>query len=97
MATPRYQVYSLRETYPEFGEYTFKIVLNPKFYKNGHDVSVTLLDSDRKPMKFDVKTWGRKLNVTFTIDPNVADGVSTVRILTGNQEVGRLGFWVIKP
>lgn len=94
---PRYQVYGLDETYPELGKYTFKIVLNPRFYKTGEDLDIRIVDSSRVPMSFDVKKWGRKLNVTFAIRPLTADGVSTVFIMKGDTEVGRLGFWVIKP
>lgn len=97
MASPKYQVYGLEETYPELGAYTFKIVLNPRFYKSGVDFDVTVFDSDRKPMKFDLKKWGRKLNVTFFIEPTVADGVSFAVISKSGNEVGRLSWWVIKP
>lgn len=94
---PKYQVYGLDETYPELGFYSFKIVLNPKFYKTCHDFDVALMDSARKPMKYDVKKWGRKLNVTFQITPDVEDGVSTIIVKKSNQDIGRFIFWVIKP
>lgn len=97
MPSPRYQVYGLEETYPELGTFLFKIVLNPKFYKSGHDFDVNVFDSDRKPMRFDLKKWGRKLNVAFVIDPQVADGVAFAIISREGQEIGRLSWWVIKP
>lgn len=97
MPSPKYQVYGLDETYPELGSYSFKIVLNPRFFKAGHELDVVVVDSDRKPMKYDVKKWGRKLNVTFVIDQQVADGVAFASIVKGGQEVGRLNWWVIKP
>ena len=69
---PRFQVYGLAQTYPELGEYSFKVVLNPRLYKSGQDFDVCIVDSDRKPVKFELKRWGRKLNVTFVIDEALA-------------------------
>ena len=97
MASPKFLVYGLDETYPELGEYSCKIVLSPRFSNSGSDFDVRLIDSDRKPLRFELKRWGRKLNVTFYIDRNAADGVATIIIVRGIQEVGRLGFWIIKP
>jgi hypothetical protein len=94
---PRYQVYGLDETYPELGKFTFKVVLNPRFYKTGEEFDAIVVDSARKPMIFDLKKWGRKLNLTFRITPDTADGVSTVTLLRCNEAVGKLTFWVIKP
>jgi hypothetical protein len=97
----KFVVYNLRETYHELGQYEFKVVLNPKFFKNSHRSELILVDSDGKPMRFDVKKWGRKINCSFTIDPTVADGVSQahLKLLTEKEELvaGRLTFWVIKP
>jgi len=94
---PRYQVYGLHETYPELGRFAFKIVLNPRFFKSGQDFEISFVDSDRRPMAFDLKRWGRKLNVDFIINPGTADGVAVITILRGTIEVGRLKMWVIKP
>lgn len=93
----RYQVYGLDETYPQLGKFSFKIVLNPRFFKSGQDFDVQLLDSGRNIMRFKLEKWGRKLNIDFVIDNNVPDGVSTVFINKGDTEIGRLMFWVIKP
>ncbi len=90
-------VYGLDETYPELGEFSFKIVVSPRTYKAGEDFDLSVVDSDRKPMKFQLRRWGRKLNVVFTIDPAVSDGVSTVAVNQNGQEIGRFSFWVIKP
>ena len=97
MASNKFQVYGLEETYPELGDFDFKIVLSPKFYKAETEFDVNVLDSDRKKIPFSLNKWGRKLNVKFTISPSVSDGVSIVILSKGNQEVGRLNFWVIKP
>lgn len=97
MAPQKFQVYGLDETYPYLGTYAFKIVLNPRYYKSGQDFDVAVWDSDRKPMRFELKKWGRKLNVSFTIEPSVADGVAFATITRNGQEVGRLTWWVIKP
>jgi len=97
MATAKFQVYGLDETYPELGEFHFKIVLSPRTCKSGQDFDVKLIDSDRLPMRFSLEKWGRKLNVSFVIDRSVADGVATAIITRNANEVGRLTFWVIKP
>jgi len=94
---PRYQVYGLDETYPELGRFSFKIVLNPRFFKSGQDFDVTFTDGARQPVKFVLKKWGRKLNVDFVIDNNVSDGIATVSIINNSNSIGTLTFWVIKP
>lgn len=94
-------VYDLRETYHELGIYEFKVVLNPKLFKNGHDSVVKMVDSDGRIMDFEVHKWGRKLNFKFTVDQDVSDGVSMVNIYVtdkkGKDHFERLTFWIIKP
>jgi hypothetical protein len=97
VASPRYQVYGLDETYPELGYYSFKVVLNSRHYRSGEGFDVDMWDSDRNPLGHGVRKWGRKLNVEFHITPNTSDGVAVARVLRNGQEVGRLTFWVIKP
>lgn len=97
----KYVLYNLRETYHELGRYEFKIVLDPRTFKNAHLSEVAFRDSDGKTMKFDVQKWGRKINCTFIIDNSVPDGVSVVDMLLkdddGHEHEGRTTFWVIKP
>lgn len=97
MPSPKYQVYNLEETYPELGEYTFKIVLNPRFFKSGHGFRVVLQDSDRKPMKHSAEVWGRKINVKFDITPETADGVAQATVYRESTLICQLQFWIIKP
>lgn len=97
MPSPRYQVYNMRETYHELGDYQFKVVLNPRFYKTGHDFRVEMFDSSNRPMKHKFEVWGRKINVAFTIDDSVSDGVAYVNVIKGNNQLARLTYWVIKP
>lgn len=97
MASPKYQVYNLEETYPELGEYSFKIVLNPRYYKSGHGFRATVVDSDQKPMDGSFEIWGRKLNLKFNITPNTADGVAQVNVYKETNLMCQLQFWVIKP
>ena len=97
MPSPKYQVYSMRETYHELGEYQFKVVLNSRFYRTGHDFSVEMFDSSNQRMNFKYEIWGRKLNITFVIDKNVSDGVAYVNVMKGNNKIARLSTWVIKP
>lgn len=97
MPSPKYQVYNIRETYHELGDYQFKVVLNPRFYRTGHDFRAEMFDSSNRPMRHVFEVWGRKLNVKFTIDETVSDGVSYVDIFRGDNKIARLNFWVIKP
>lgn len=96
-----YVAYNLRELYHEFGEYEFKVVLGPDVFKNSHDSSIEMIDSDGKVMSFEVKKWGRKMNCSFSIGPDVADGVATIKLSLQDEDgkihVGRLFFWVVKP
>jgi len=97
----KFVLYNLRETYHELGEYEFKVVLDPRSFKNGHLSELTCVDSDGKPMNFEVQKWGRKINCKFIIDKSVSDGVSTVKMTLrddeGHELAGRTSFWVIKP
>lgn len=97
----KFVLYNLRETYHELGNYEFKIVLDPRSFKNGHLSELLCLDSDGKPMKFEYEKWGRKINCKFLIDKSVADGVSTIKMNlkddSGHQHEGRASFWIIKP
>ena len=92
----KYQVYGLVEAYTEIGEHSFKVVLNPRCFKSGHDIDVVLVDSDRRCMDFSVKKWGRKLNVVFKITPETPDGVSVASIARDGREIGRFHFWIVK-
>lgn len=93
----KYQVYGLDETYPELGDFSFKIVVSPRVFKAGQEFEVVMRDSDRNLMKIDLKKWGRKLNVTFTVDQSVSDGVASVFVVRDGEEMGRLNLWIIKP
>ena len=97
----KYVLYNLRETYHELGSYEFKVVLDPRSFKNGHFSDLTCVDSDGKPMRFEFQKWGRKINCKFIVDRTVADGVSTVRMILkddeGHEHQARATFWVIKP
>lgn len=99
-AVEKFVVLNLREIYHEFGEYDFKVILNERFFKNGHGAEVTMRDSAGNPMKYEAKVWGRKIVCKFTVDDNVAEGRSHVSLAIKNEKGdlvdGRLSFWVIK-
>lgn len=100
MAREPYVIYNLRDTYHEAGQYEFKIVLDPRRFKNGHLSEVTCVNSDGKNMTMDVQKWGRKVNCSFNIDESVPDGVSVLKMIlkddAGREVTGRATFWVIK-
>ncbi len=91
----KYQVYGLLRNYIDLGRYRVKVVVSPRF-KTGADFSVKLVDADRKPMKFEVNYWGRKLNLEFEITPETPDGIATATVIKGEEPVGTFTFWVIK-
>lgn len=94
----KFIVYNLRETYHELGEYEFKIVLDPAHFKNSQTCEVAIVDSDRRPLTFKVNKWGRKINVKFTIDGSVADGVASIDLIEMDKgETSRMNCWIIKP
>lgn len=97
----KFVVRELRETYHELGEYEFKVVLNPRFFENGHGSELKVVDSDGRPLEHSSEVWGRKVSCRFKIDESVADGVSAVDLSlrsngTGEPHRVRLFFWVIK-
>ena len=100
MSVDSFIIFNLRETYHELGTYEVKIVLNPKLFKNGHTAEVSIVDSDGRPMKCDVKKWGRKIVCFFTIDKDVPDGVAAIKLKLMNSKekmIERaLTFWIIK-
>jgi riboflavin synthase alpha subunit len=87
----------MRDIYHEFGQYEFKVVLNPKFYKTGHDFKVEMFDSSNNKMNFKYEVWGRKINITFDVSDKVSDGVSYVDVYRNENKLARLTFWIIKP
>lgn len=95
-----YVVYNLRETYHEQGNFQFKIVLSPKFFRNGHDSNVFVVNADGKELQMTVEKWGRKINCSFAIDQRVPDGVSTIHMhlkdSRGKLHEARERFWVVK-
>jgi hypothetical protein len=91
----KYVIYGLQRNYIELGRYRFKVVISPRF-KTGADFSIELADADRRPMKFGVSYWGRKLNVEFEVTPETPDGLAVGAVLRGAERVGSFSFWVIK-
>lgn len=95
-----YAVYGLRETYMDLGTYEIKIVLNPHIFKNSHDSTITLVDSDGKDIPLQVRKWGRKMNCSFVLSESVADGVAVGKFEAkgedGGVHLGRLSFWICK-
>jgi hypothetical protein len=99
--TNKFVVYNLRETYHELGEYEFKIVLSPKFFKNGHLSGLSFVDSDGKKVEHTLQCWGRKMNCKFVICDKVSDGVASVKLAltaeNGKEFNELLTMWIIKP
>lgn len=97
----KFLVLGKQEVYHELGRYEFKLVLNPGDFKNGHGSKVSFIDSDGKEIKSETSIWGRKMNCSFFIDENVADGVATINLSLSDGESSshdtQLRCWIIKP
>lgn len=91
---------SLREVYAQTGEFTAKVLIDPRESQGIESVSVDIRDSDGLPMSFSHRRWGTKLTLDFVIDRQTPDGVSLVylgmRKRDGSMIQERLSFWVIK-
>lgn len=96
MSRPGILVRNVRETYHELGVFEFKVVLDPKRYPDPSEVWVKMVDSDGSPMDFSIRRWGTKLNVTFTVDDRVADGVASLRLGLGEKQTEMVTYWIIK-
>lgn len=94
-------VYGLRETYAELGEYEFRVVLDPKKYSDSHESTLSIVDSDGNRMPHNLRRWGRKMNCSFVVDEETADGVSSINLELksndGSVDKVRLSMWIIKP
>jgi len=93
-------ILDMEETYSELGEHSFKIILNPKIFKNSHDIDIKMFDPDSNPMIVDTRKWGRKVQFNFNIDKNVSNGVCIVRLhlMTDKKQelIETLHYWIIK-
>ena len=91
---------NLREVYAQTGEFTAKMLIDPRQSQGIESVSVDIRDSDGLPMRFSHRRWGTKLTLDFVIDRKTPDGVSLVylgmRRRDGSMVQERLSFWVIK-
>lgn len=91
---------NLRETYHEKGDYSFKIVLNPKLFKHGHEARVWAFNPNNEDFKLNIERWGRKINCGFTIDDSIPNGVCVVKLKIftdkGKEVEETFSFWVIK-
>lgn len=92
-------IIDLRETYHEMGDYSFKIILNPKHFKSSHESNVCLYSTTHDIMECDVKKWGRKINCSFKIDQFMQNGVCMIEmdLIDDNgvhhKEIRK--FWVV--
>jgi len=93
-------VLNFRDTYHEVGDYEFKIILDPKRFKNGHRATIRMMNADRKEVSLDVNRWGRKINCFFSINDDDPSGVYVVNFRIndddGNEIDKTFHCWVIK-
>lgn len=93
-------VRDLLDTYHELGECSFKIILNPKLFKNAHDIKVEMTDAENNKMPVEIRYWGRKINCTFHLTTSTPNGVNVTNISAvtdkGKTVKKKLHYWVIK-
>ncbi len=82
------------------GDYSVKMIIDPRESPAIETVDVEVRNSDGKPMDFSFRRWGTKLTVNFTIDEETPDGVSIIDVKLvgrdGSQTRERFDFWTIK-
>lgn len=88
-------IYDLCETYHSCGKHEFKILLD-KSFKNGHDISIKMLDPENNSIDVDVQIWGRKINCSFIIDDSLNEGVYVIKIKLDDLLNETIQYWVIK-
>ncbi len=90
---------SLRDVYAAMGEYSAKMIIDPRQAQAIDRVHVEVRNSDGEKMDFAAKRWGTKLTVDFRIDASTPDGVSIIDVTMyrkGEMIRERFDFWVIK-
>lgn len=91
---------SLRNEYIYLGDYSVKMIIDPRESPAIENVDVSVRNSDGRPMAHDYRRWGTKLTVNFTIDDKTPDGVSIIDVTLfgrdGAKVRERFDFWVIK-
>lgn len=94
-----YVTYGLQDTYCDVGEYKFKVVLNPFFFKNAHECDAKIVGPSGKDIKYTFERWGRKMNFCFEIDNNVSEGLANIelnmRTKKGQEIKENLKFWIV--
>lgn len=101
MISEPFVVYNIQRIYVGTGEHDVKVVLSADSFKNSHLSDLDLIDSDGRPMTFELARWGRKMNVRFVIDGSTADGVATIRLHLreseeSDQRTWPVHFWIVK-
>lgn len=91
---------SLREVYAEVGDQAAKFIIDPARSQDIDSIDVSMTNSDGRPMRFDFRRWGTKLNLSFTIDSETPDGVSIIDVIMRGRSIGevreRFDIWIIK-
>lgn len=91
---------NLREVYAETGAMAAKFIIDPARSPEIDSVDVRMTNADGRPMRFEFKRWGTKLNVSFHIDETTPDGVSIVDVVMRGRGIDeireRFDFWVVK-
>lgn len=91
---------TLREVYAHKGEYTAKLIIDPKESQDIDSVRVDMRNSDGHAMDFTAKRWGTKLTVSFVIDDQTPDGVAVIDVTLSGRDWPetreRFDLWIIK-
>lgn len=91
---------TLREVYDQTGEFSAKVLIDPRVSQEIETVAVDIRNSDGRSMDFSTRRWGTKLTLNFKIDDGTPDGVSVIDLLLRRRDGStireRLSFWTIK-
>lgn len=88
----------LREIYPEVGDYSIKFLIDHKVSQTFTAYKVTMHDRDGREMKCDARRWGTKVNVAFSVTPEIPDGAAIIEVsLSGSSSTSeRFRIWIVK-
>lgn len=76
------------------GEHSFRLIFNPKKFKNCHNLDVTVLDPRSQPVPVRVERWGTKMRVFVDFGPSQDEGVCEVFVDGLDVVVAR--FWFVR-
>ena len=101
MSRPRSQevlVEGLPEVVLGEGEHAFRVIFNPKKFKNCHDIDILVRDTAGDTVDCRLERWGTKMKVEMNISAGNTEGVASVLLRNSGKYDDReiAWFWLVK-